>query len=737
MQLFYTAPTTAWDIGELGTDGTYLLWPEKCCDGVPTEGLVRRMPIGGGTPEDIAADPYLDEILFTDSLYVYFSIYYSPVPPNNAGIYRLPFDASALVRDLAADTMEVTQGIQNLNNTVPLVANKTTYVRAYGREDDGIRAGCVEAYLYGTRGGNPLPGSPLPAQNGTQTLQTGISFDRGDVDDGWIFQLPDAWTDPGTTDLRLVVDPRDLYNDPNPGNNELSMATSFTQKSPVCIVYVPVRTHSPNYSRPTDNPYLGQMLDVHKRYWPVHDVWWYYMTDDIAELECCWKWGFIPYPCWRPYEIPSDDSKILIHLEALDYFTDDPDECQDVGARTHYVGMIHPETNTGSELGVARLDGDKPWVKHVACVKFPPHGEAPSTAPGWPDAGTVQAHELGHNLGRLHVPCAVDEDLDPNYPYSPTCFLDDGDPADPATHFGFDIKNLAVIAPTSAADYMSYHRPNWSSDYTWKAIYNRLHNWGLEAASTQPRLTAAQSAVFVNGLVTPSLSTAALDYAWVYPTATLSTGILRKWEEVAVNRGLRQAGGYHIRLLDSLDSVLADYPITLTKGLDSEAEHPGYGFVATFPAPSETVARIELLQDGDLLHSRAPGTSVPTITVVKPAGGETFDQQMQLVWQASDADSEDTLLYSVQYSPDNGQSWIALLTNFPGPPDSTTVRVDLLDLGIPGSNLNEGLLRVAGSDGYNTALTTSAAFTVSNRAPEAYIVSPIAGETTPAGPAER
>jgi hypothetical protein len=195
---------------------------------------------------------------------------------------------------------------------------------------------------------------------------------------------------------------------------------------------------------------------------------------------------------------------------------------------------------------------------------------------------------------------------------------------------------------------------------------------------------------------------------------------------------VHQAGSFHIRLLDSQDSILADYPITLTKGMDSEAEPPVYSFVATFPAPSETVARIELLKDDVLLHSRAPGTSVPTIVVVKPAGGESFDQQMQLVWQASDADTDDTLLYAVQYSPDNGQSWTALLTSFPGPPDSTTVRVDLLDLGIPGSNLNEGLIRVAASDGYNTGLATSAAFTVSNRAPEPYIVSPIEGETTAA-----
>ena len=45
--------------------------------------------------------------------------------------------------------MEVTQAIQNLANSAPLVADKTTYVRAYGKQISGPSTPNVEARLVG------------------------------------------------------------------------------------------------------------------------------------------------------------------------------------------------------------------------------------------------------------------------------------------------------------------------------------------------------------------------------------------------------------------------------------------------------------------------------------------------------------------------------------------------------------------------------------------------------------
>jgi hypothetical protein len=87
----------------------------------------------------------------------------------------------------------------------------------------------------------------------------------------------------------------------------------------------------------------------------------------------------------------------------------------------------------------------------------------------------------------------------------------------------------------------------------------------------------------------------------------------------------------------------------------------------------------------------------------------------------------------VLYSPDLGQSWQPVVTDWPGLPaaDTVTLTLDSL-LGVPGSTTG-GLVRVAASDGYNTGLDTSSSFVVSNRPPQPYIVSPAADQVFEAG----
>lgn len=724
----YTA-SGGWTLGELATNGTHLFWSER--DAITPDGRLRRMPIGGGAADDIAANlPYIDWRVFTDSGSVYFAEY----ADVNIGIYRLPFNASAIVRDLAADALEVTQGIQNMANDVPLVAHKPTFVRAYGRENSGPDAVSVEALLYGTRGGNPLPGSPVLAMNGTRSLATGGSYNRININDGWLFQLPENWSTAGTINLRLVVDPRRQYNDPNRANNERSGNFTFNGKAPVCTVFVPTRTHSPNYGRPTDNPNFWAMLDVAERLWPAYEIWPYRQDEDIAELQVCW-WGPFPYPCFGPYELPDDTWKVLTSLNTRDFFSDDPDECDNRNAETHYIGMVHPDTNTNIDNGTVL--GSAYRNDNVAWVKFAPHTPtaSPST-PVWPDAGATLAHEMSHNLGRKHVDCGEGiENIDTGYPY-PTDQIDN---VGAANHYGFDSKTRTAIAPNGAKDLMSYCRPYWTSDYTWKAIYNRIGSMPVANMSRASQRLAPGDAVFVSGAVTPTANSGILDYAWVYPSGGLSTGMAHKWETVSV-QSIEATGmtpqavaavSYTLRLRDAADAILATYPVSLSETLDDDAATEVFNFTLTFVDPGG-VARVELLADEMLLDSRAPGNNAPAVAVTEPHGGETFTETLQLLWQASDPDG-DELLYNVQYSPDNGATWRAVTANFPAPDPSSSVTLTLSTRGLPGSGPAQGRFRVAASDGYNTGMATSNGFTIPDHAPEAYIVAPTTLQGHPAG----
>jgi hypothetical protein len=86
---------------------------------------------------------------------------------------------------------------------------------------------------------------------------------------------------------------------------------------------------------------------------------------------------------------------------------------------------------------------------------------------GTKDAWDTVAHELGHALGRDHAPCGISDpnDVDPDYPYAN---------AGLGGIYGFDFDAMKLIRPKSARDVMSYCTPVWISDYTYRALFERL-----------------------------------------------------------------------------------------------------------------------------------------------------------------------------------------------------------------------------------------------------------------------
>ncbi len=750
----YTAPTSDSQIGQLGVVGSNLFWVESyqpICSPVPCLNRVarlRRMPVGGGTAVTLADNlPYQPRFLslYTDNANVYYGD--SPI------INQIPADAQALVHDLAVTNWEVTQGVQSLNNDVPLVANKPTYVRVYGQQWSGTPANWVEAVLIGTQNGKALPGSPLHPLNGVQSFPRFLIPDRSNLNDGWLFQLPDSWTNAGLTTLTVQVDPRGIYNDPNPANNTLVGTFPFTAKETTCAVFISVWTVAGESS--VHDPYFWNMIDLFKRLYPLSDLGVYSQDQHVNDVDTCWA-GPFPYPCDQPLAIPQEDGDIMDALESREDNSVNPPGC----AWTHYVGMVNPDTPTaspkGTEYGRGLLSTGGTDIYSDLWIKLPTHDPSkdlqPPPGPFWPLEGRVLAHEMGHNYTRRHVNCpnGVPEDIDPNYPYDP-CTLDDRSTLGASTHFGFDTATLTPISPDSVGDLMSYKNPGWTSDYTWKGLFNIIPNKALAPnnvippSATVPNLAAAAAVVRVSGWLTPSMNQGILDYAWVYPTGALGPGLLQKWQTLAAPNLSSLAEPfqpsvnppphtYSLRVMDAANNVLAN-PVIYLALIDSHDNSPQTAtFRATFPAPTGTVARLDLMQDSTVLATLQPGSNAPTVTVLKPAGGETFDNQMTIVWRASDADPNDRLLYTVQYSPDAGHTWRAVATNFPGPTGSDRITLTLNSLlGLPGSGAEQGLIRVAASDGYNTTLAQSGPFTVADHPPEPYIVSPAPNQLAPAG----
>lgn len=642
------------------------------------------------------------------------------------GIYRVPYDADPATRDLSLDYYEVTQVIQNLDNDVILVANRPTFVRVYG-SIVGVRANLVEVRLHGYRGENELPGSPLASVNGSHPLVEGATIDRTRRYGSWLFHLPEAWTQSGNLRLEAEADPLDLYDDVNLGNNTLIDTFGFFTAPPTCIRWVKVWTN-PGIEETWLNPNYGNMLDLYNRLWPSPETHIFKEWDYIAE----WQWGDCRY---GPYELPGDSWKVLSTLATKDFWSSDPDICDDYGGRTHWVGIVNPDSNTGDTNGAAHMGLDQAWVK------FPPDWERPpqENAWDWPRAGQVLAHELGHNYDRKHVDCpeGKPDDTDSGYPYDP-CTLDDRNLFDPVTHFGYDINTMVSIPPTPAADLMSYSTLRWDSDYTWEAIFLEMTLGAAQDRQQPPAavdLSSTASAIMVSGVFTPSLGQGKLDYAWSVPTATLGQGVLSKWQTLAAPSGPQTGPSadpqYHLRLLDASGGLLDDRTITPTETMDTS--HPRQTlFMLTLPAPAGDVAQINLLIDDTVVDSLYPGASSPSVHLLQPVGGETIDQKLEIVWRASDPDDGDQLRYIVQYSPDQGQTWHALTANLFHPPGTSTMRLTIEGVGIAGDTTT-ALVRVLASDGYHTTVATSGPFAVTNRPPAPYIAAPLPGQWVQAG----
>ena len=725
------AAAADWTLGGLVSDGTNLFWAESYGIQGRTDGKIKRTPLSGGDPVDIATNQTgIDtrRLVIANGTLHFARLY------DAAGIYSLPLNASAIVRDLAADGLEVTQAIQNLANNALLTGDKPTYVRAYAKQLSGPNTPSVDARLIGTRNGSPLPGSPLTPLNGTRSLVTGGAYDRARLNDGWLFLLPTGWTAKGSSIiLQLEVDPHHSQTDNVPANNTLSRTVQFASQPPVCVWTVPVRTHTPLPS--VTDPNFWSMVDQFTRRWPTPDTWIYRDTNPVEELEVCWA-GPLPYPCFGPYElddgwsviIPPDRDKVIVSLWTRQQLSFKPDACNDAGAPLHFMGMVHPDAENGGASGYASLISNQSWVQ------LPPH--SPNPAPNrWDQlyAGGVMSQELAHNYGRKHIDCGGPEDIDANYPYPPCQISNVGQ----AGYYGFDTATRTPIAPDAAADFMSYIGVrNWVSDYTWKALFNSFAS--VSSAAAAPQRIDADESVFVTGVVDMTGSRGALNTVLVLPTASVPTEALNQAalqvvaQPAAVDHNENPHAAFTLRLLAADDAQILEQPLTILSLDDHVADTESGIFNAIFAKPNGTVARVQLLADGELLDEWTPGTAVPAVTLQQPAGGENIADTLTIKWSASDADAVDHLRFTLQYTPDDGASWQTLATDIPDTP-AGSYTFTLSDLGsMPGSDGATARVRVLAGDGYNTGIALSQPFTVANRKPLTIIFTPVEGQVYPA-----
>jgi hypothetical protein len=558
----------------------------------------------------------------------------------------------------------------------------------------------VTAILRGTRDGIPLPALTLTPYN----LALPAAVDRANLSASFNFSLPASWTRPGVVSMTAEINPGQGVPESNTGDNLISAQVTFVEKGPICLVVLPVRTAVSNYT--VNSPGFPQIVKRFKSLWPVPQVKVWYQSSDIAEMEACFPWII----CFGPYEIPDDNWKIMASLWTRAVFSDDP--CD----RTHYVGMVSPYADTGSQLGYGSVVSDEVWVKMDASPRAVPFA--------FPDGGFTLAEEIGHNYSWNHVDCPAGQPAAPNlnYPYATNTI----GPSQSDAYYGFDFISHTVIGPAQAADFMAYCMPEWVSDYTWRGLFGQVPGGG-EASLAAPEVKAvpgggaAMDDLVILGAIGAGLSPIQVAIRVPQPVKPLLPRIIRasKLSRLQERQSAFTSGGgaYRLVLLSAAGAVLQTQDFTPVRMFGPD-QPPSYFLVVPF---DPNTAGISIRKGKAIVGGMKVSAHPPTVRVVTPNGGETIEGSLVIQVEASDPDG-DSLTFTAEYSADNGSHWITLASGIP----AAGFRVDDLS-GIPGSS--QARVRVIASDGINIAWDSSdAAFTLARHRPVPFILAPADGE---------
>ena len=384
-------------------------------------------------------------------------------PPPPPPIQAPPFN------DFNITAIEVTQGIQNLANDMPLIAGRWTVVRAYVEDLGGKGADAVTARLTARRlggGGGPgdiiavpfdLPPGPLVPSNDAGVIA--IPADgtlRLDLDGSFWFRIPGSWHhEPGLLQFSVEVNPElegggDLnaitlgqvgVAEANRANNTAKVTVGFHDADPVRIRLVPLHLH-PGWT--AANPPVLYECDEPQR-WPITLESLRFVPAASLAVKCA-ATALEPFPHEivpkevAPYEFDmSDPGQCLLANARLDWLRTQ----ENLGSSWIYSGMIHPTYGGLCNGWSGAASSGTIWVRMSGSLDSDPY---PSLG-----GGRTLAHEVGHRFGSNHVLCKGNEgppngSIDPDFPYPfPSCRLT---AFDVEGFYGFDVYST-IWDPTS------------------------------------------------------------------------------------------------------------------------------------------------------------------------------------------------------------------------------------------------------------------------------------------------
>jgi hypothetical protein len=545
---------------------------------------------------------------------------------------------------VSLDGMEVTQAIQQIDNSVVLAAGKETWVRAY------LTGVLTSAKVTGTltvkRGSATVatvaPQADLALVSGPSSLRARREAWTGSLN----FKLPAAATAAGASTFELAV--KEAADSHALICNACSRTVSFatTPALRVRLFALTYTTGTPptvNAPTATDFDLLASWLG---RAYPVATV--DHTTVTVASND---TW---PFTC---NQANAQLSAIRGH-----------DVSNGVDSRTHYLALV---TNTGGFMrGCASGVPSSPDPSTVASSPTgnPSGSNAPVNATGDTDASFGDwygGHELAHTFGRAHPGfCNGNSHDDSSFPY-PNGQISDDQGDDTGLDVGGTAPALPIVVLPGAArfDIMTYcNQPQWLSAYTYAAVRARLiaengssGSGGSGTASggapaQKPAVAAPKAGAFIHVVATVDLTAQTAKIRYVTPAK-------------AALPDITSAQHAEIRLLTASGQAIQAVTVALREDTDIPAGEHKTALIDAFVPSSANLGGLQIVLGGQVKDEfRAAGVpAAPNALALEPLVENNAaipgERKFRLHWTPPAGGGNVT--YTVEGSSD-GKSWTTI-----------------------------------------------------------------------------